>query len=103
MKIWLIILSMTIVTYIPRLLPLIHFDQTTLPEWVHRSLTYVPIAMLSALVGVAFLPSRGWLEYTLDAHLLAGLVAVALAWRTHSVGWTILGGMTVLLLFEWAM
>ena len=103
MKIWLIILGMTIVTYIPRLLPLTHFDQTALPEWARRSLTYVPIAMLSALVGVAFLPSRGWLEYTLDARLLAGLVAIAVAWRTHSVGWTILGGMAVLLLFEWGL
>lgn len=99
MEIWLIILGMALVTYLPRLLPLTHLNEETLPDWMRRSLHYVPIAVLSALVGVDFLPSPGWGQYIVDARLLAGLVAVVIAWYTRSAGWTIAGGMVVFLVF----
>jgi branched-subunit amino acid transport protein len=97
MKIWLIIIGMALVTYLPRLLPLTNLQAETLPGWLRRSLHYVPIAVLSAIVGVEFLPSQGWLHYTPDARLLAGLAAVGLAWYTRSTILTILGGMAILL------
>jgi branched-subunit amino acid transport protein len=103
MEIWLIILGMALVTYLPRLLPLTHLREETLPAWVKRSLEYVPIAVLSALVSVEFLPSPGWGQFTFDAHLPAGLAAVAIAWRTHSAILTIVGGMAIfLLLLNWS-
>ena len=96
MEIWLIILGMALVTYLPRLLPLTHLREENLPEWMRRSLTYVPIAVLSALVGGAFLPSQGWGQYIVDARLPAGLAAIAIAWLTRSVVLTIIGGMVIL-------
>ena len=102
MEIWLIILGMALVTYLPRLLPLTHLREESLPTWVKRSLQYVPIAVLSALVSVEFLPHPAWGQFTLDARLPAGLAAAAIAWRTRSAIWTIVGGMAIfLLLLSW--
>ena len=103
MEIWLIILGMALVTYLPRLLPLTHLREETLPDWVKDSLQYVPIAVLSALVSVEFLPSPGWGQFTFDARLPAGLAALAIAWRTRSAILTIVGGMAIfLLLLSWS-
>ena len=100
MKIWLIILGMTLVTYLLRLLPFTLLNEETFPGWVRRSLTYVPITMLSAIVGVSFLPSTDWWHYSPDARLLAGIVAIGVSWLTHNVIITIVAGMAVLLFFQ---
>ena len=54
----------------------------------------------SALIGPEFLPSEGWLTYTVDAHLFAGLLAVSLAWFTRNTFLTVLAGMGMLVIFR---
>ncbi len=98
MNIWLTILGMAAVTYSVRLLPLTMLKVETLPLWVKRALRYVPIAVLSAIVTPEYLPADGWFYYTVDAHLWAGIAAIAAAWFTHSTLLTIGIGMAVLLL-----
>ncbi len=100
MNIWLIIFGMALVTYIPRLIPLTTTNEAWLPVWLKRALDYVPITVLSAIVGTELLPSEGWLNYTVDAHLLAGVVAIGIAWFTRNTIKTIIGGVAVLLLFD---
>jgi branched-subunit amino acid transport protein len=100
MNIWLIILGMTVVTYGVRLLPLTIVDENALPTWARRGLTYVPIAVLSAIIAPSYIPSDGWLQYTIDAHLVAGLAAIAVAWFSRSTILTIIVGMGVLILLS---
>lgn len=97
MTIWLIILGMAIVTYLPRVLPLVAIDADRLPAWVRRGLNYVPIAVLSAIVGTAYLPSPNWGHFIVDERALAGAVAIAVAWWRKDITLTIAGGMLVLL------
>lgn len=97
--IWLLILGMALLTYGQRLLPMAGIGRVALPAWVRRGLEYVPVALFSALIGAAFVPAEGWLDFTVDARLLAGLAASALAWRTRSSLLTIVGGMVIFLLF----
>ncbi|REE69656.1 branched-subunit amino acid transport protein [Paenibacillus taihuensis] len=47
----LIIIGSCIVTFIPRVLPLIVLSRLQLPDWGMRWLNYVPIAVMAALVG----------------------------------------------------
>jgi branched-subunit amino acid transport protein len=100
MSIWLIILGMLLVTYLPRLLPLTVLREEVLPNWARQGLYYVPIAVLSAIAAIGFLPGEGWLRYTVDARLLAGVAAIGLAWWTRNAILTIAGGMGVLLLLQ---
>lgn len=97
MTIWLTILGMAVVTYGVRLLPLTALNADALPEWVRRGLVYVPVAVLSAIIGPAFVPSTGWGAFSIDAHLVAGVVAIGVAWYTKSTLLTIGVGMLVLL------
>ncbi|WP_029048788.1 AzlD domain-containing protein [Cupriavidus sp. amp6] len=72
-----------------------------LPAWFRTALQFVPAAMLSALIAPDLLMQGGELALTpTNARLVAGVVAILIAARTRSVGWTIAGGMAALLALE---
>ena len=98
MNIWPVILGMALVSYLQRMLPLAASNRQQFPPWTQRALDFVPVAILSALIGAAFILSEDWLVFTIDGRLLAGLVAIGLAWLTRSVVFTIIGGLAVLFL-----
>ncbi|MGE5581058.1 MAG: AzlD domain-containing protein [Bacillota bacterium] len=50
MKIWLIILGMMFVTYLPRLIPLITLSERQLPPFWRRFLLCIPFTALGALI-----------------------------------------------------
>ncbi|GAA0838313.1 AzlD domain-containing protein [Cupriavidus pauculus] len=72
-----------------------------LPAWFRTALQFVPAAMLSALIAPDLLMRDGAVFVSpYNARLIAGLVAIAIAARTRSVGWTIAGGMATLIALE---
>ncbi|MFA9555865.1 AzlD domain-containing protein [Evansella sp. AB-rgal1] len=72
--IWMII-GMGIVTYVPRLLPLITLQTDNWPKWSKRMLGRVPYAVLGALIfpGVLTANENIWFA------LFGGMIAVMLA------------------------
>lgn len=100
MTIWLIIFGMAVVTYGARLIPLTVLNEEALPTWARRGLTYVPIAVLSAIIGPAFIPHEQWGQFTFDARLLAGLVAIWVAYRTRNILVTIGVGILTLIILN---
>lgn len=100
MTIWLTILGMAVVTYGARLIPLTALDEEALPTWARRGLTYVPIAVLSAIIAPAYLPHEQWGEFTVDGRLLAGLIAIFVAYRTKNILVTIGVGMLALMILN---
>ena len=50
MKIWILIIGMGIVTYLPRMMPLLIFSKKKLPPWLESWLKYIPVGIFSALV-----------------------------------------------------
>ena len=72
------------------------------PPLLARALRYVPPAVLSAIVFPELLVRKGAVDLSLHNHrLLAGLVAVAVAWRSRSVLLTIAAGMAALWGLQW--
>lgn len=72
-----------------------------LPAWFRTALQFVPAAMLSALIAPDLLMRDGAVFVSPhNARLIAGLVAIVIAARTRSVGWTIAGGMATLIALE---
>jgi branched-subunit amino acid transport protein len=86
----LIFLGMAAVTYFTRY-TMIALLGRELPILLRRWLRYVPVAVLAALIVPAALAPQGRLEF--GANAWAAAVGVAIAWRTRSVLWPILGGM----------
>ncbi len=71
-----------------------------LPRWFERALRFVPAAVLSALVFPALLLVDGAPSVVANPRLLAGLAAAVVAWRMRSLLWTIVVGMSTLLLLQ---
>ena len=71
-------------------------DRLTLPPLLKRALLYVPPAVLAALVAPALFEPSGAAVGPLDARLVAGAAATAVAWWSKNVLATLATGMSVL-------
>ena len=91
MTIWFIILGGMLVTYTIRLSFILLIEPGRLPEFVKRSLRYVPPAVLAALIAPEVLLSRQDLTFEpVNPRLLASLFAALVAWRTQNT-WLTMG------------
>ena len=98
---WLIILIGGALTFALRFSFIYLMDKFTIPESLRRSLRLVPPAVLSAIVFPELLIIEGSPEINMDnQRLLAGLVAIIVAWRTRNTLLTIAAGMATLLFLQ---
>ena len=102
MNIWLVMLLGGVITFGMRFLFIYLFGRLHIPETVRRALHYVPPAVLSAIIFPELFLDHGKLNIALDNfRLLAGLVAVAVAWFSKNTLVTIIAGMIALFLFQY--
>lgn len=99
-SILLIIIGASIVTVIPRVLPLAVLSRIQLPDWGLRWLSYVPIAVMAALVGQELLMQDGELSpLQNNFELFAALPTFLTAILTRSLlGTVLVGVITVMVL-----
>ena len=103
MNIWLIMLVGGVITFLIRFSFVYLFGKFHIPETVRKSLHYVPPAVLSAIVFPELLLVNGTWNLSFENHrLLAGLAAVLVAWFSRNILITILAGMIVLFLLQFA-
>ncbi len=97
---WLFV-GMAVVTYIPRMLPLVILSRFHLPPLVLRWLGFVPVTVLSALLARELLVSGGQLALPPShPHLIAALPAFVVAVRTRSLMGTVVTGMAAMALLR---
>jgi len=66
-----------------------------------QALRFVPVAVLSALIAPALFFPSGSLDVSLSNYrLIAGILAILVAWRTKNVLLTIFSGMACLLILQ---
>ncbi|OBQ55225.1 AzlD domain-containing protein [Halodesulfovibrio spirochaetisodalis] len=95
--IFLTIVGMMAVTYIPRLLPIALLSNKQFPEVVTRWLSFVPAAILSALLAPSLFIQDGSLSFSFDnKYLWSSIPVFIVAMRTKSFFGTILTGMIVI-------
>jgi branched-subunit amino acid transport protein len=101
MKIWLVILAAGLVTFGTRLSFIFLLERIRVPGWFQRSLRFVPVAVLSAIILPELASRNGIVDISLsNPQLLSGAVAILVAWRTKNVLLTILAGMAALLILQ---
>jgi branched-subunit amino acid transport protein len=85
---WMLVISMGIVTYLPRMLPLVFMKDTHLPRFLAAFLGFVPYAALGALIFPGILSSTGnaW------SALAGGSIALVLALWRMNIMVVVLGG-----------
>ena len=101
MNIWLIMLIGGLITFGMRFSLIFLFGKFEIPVTMRKALHYVPPAVLSAIILPELLYPSNQLDLSLgNTRLLAGIVAILVAWFTKNTLLTILAGMIALLLFQ---
>ncbi len=97
----LLLLGLGLVTYVPRWLPLHYLSRRSLPEWFVQWLELIPPAILSALLLPALILDGDHRHLDLlRPELWVALPTLAFAWRTRSLGGTVVVGMLLFWLAE---
>ena len=101
MNIWLIFLLGGFLTFGMRFAFIYLFGKVEIPDTLRRALRFVPPAVLSAIIFPELLIQSGQYQYSLmNFRLLAGIVAVLVAWKTKNTMLTILVGMAILVILQ---
>ena len=102
LSLWLTILLAGLITYAIRLSFIIFFGWREIPGWLRRALRFVPPAVLSAIIFPSLLMPNGQLDVSFgNDRLIAGSLAIVVAWRTRSALWTVLIGMIALWILQY--
>jgi branched-subunit amino acid transport protein len=101
MNIWLIMIAGGLITFGMRFSLIYLFGKFEVPETVKRALHYVPPAVLSAIIFPELFYSNNNFDISwTNTRLLAGLIAIAVAWFSKNTLLTIVVGMIVLLVLN---
>jgi branched-subunit amino acid transport protein len=101
MNIWLVLLLGGLITFGMRFSLIYLFGKFHVPEALRKALHYVPPAVLSAIIFPELFIRNETLNLSLDNYrLMAGLVAILVAWFTKNILVTILAGMLALFLLQ---
>jgi branched-subunit amino acid transport protein len=80
LSLWILIVAMGLVTYLPRMLPMVLLQNLQLPTFLNRFLRYIPFAALGALIFPGIVSSTG----NTSSAVLGMVVSVILAYfRLH--------------------
>ncbi len=97
--IFLTIVGMTLVTAVPRVLPLVALSSRNLPPLLGRWLCYVPAAVLSAMLLPALVAPDGTVRLDFgNLFLWCAIPTLIVAWRTRSIFGTVVTGMVLVAL-----
>lgn len=94
--IFLTIIGMALVTYIPRLLPVYFLSSRSLPPLAVAWLRYVPVAVLAAMLFPSLLAQEGQVVLgPSNVFLWAGLPTLLVAIKTRSLFGSVVVGMVL--------
>ena len=101
MNIWLVMLIGGLITFGMRFSLIFLFGKFEVPQTMRKALHYVPPAVLSAIIFPELLYHANQIDLSLgNIRLLAGIVAILVAWFSKNTLLTILAGMIALLLLQ---
>ena len=99
--IWLVMLLGGLITFGIRFSLIYLFGRFEIPEAMRKALHYVPPAVLSAIIFPEVFLHEGMLNFSLEnTRLLAGLIAILVAWFSRNTLVTIIAGILALFLLQ---
>ncbi|MBO8129133.1 MAG: AzlD domain-containing protein [Peptococcaceae bacterium] len=102
-KLW-VIFAMAVVTYIPRMLPLVVLANTKIPEGFIRWLRFIPVAVLAALLSPQLLLQNSTLSVSVhNSYLLAAVPCFLVAWWTKNLFITVTAGLVAVVFCQFLL
>lgn len=100
-SLWLAIIIIGVLTFSIRLSFIVLANKIEMPLPLQRALRFVPVTVLTAIIVPAMVEPSGTVDlWPTNARLVAGIVAILVAWRTKQVVWCIIAGMGTLWLLQ---
>lgn len=101
-SILIIIMGSALVTFIPRVLPLVVLSRMELPNGLIRWLQHIPVAVMAALIAQELFISEGHFALVVNRlEWLAALPTFAVAIITRSLLGTVIVGLISMMLLRW--
>lgn len=101
---WITIILIGAITFAYRLSFIALLQKLSVPPLLSRALRFVPVAALTAIIAPDLLIRNGAIDLSLtNFRLIAGLIAIFVAWRTKNTLLTIGVGMAVLWVLQWVV
>ena len=98
---WITIIIVGLLTFGIRLSFMLFMGRIQILPMAQAALRFVPVAVLSALIAPGLFLPRGSLDVSFgNVRLIAGIIAILVAWRTKNVLLTIVVGMVCLLVLQ---
>jgi len=98
---WVIIVIVGLATYLIRLSFVGILGRVGVPPYIERPLRFVAPAVLAAIAIPELVAPAGTIDITIDnLRLIAGVIAIAVAWQTRAMGPTIAAGMVSLWILD---
>lgn len=102
LQLWLTLVLIGLITFAYRFAFIFALERLRLPDWIEQVLRFVPVAALTAIIVPELLVRHGLVQVTWqNERLVAGVVAVLIAWYTQNVLLTIVLGMLCLYALQW--
>lgn len=102
LSLWLTLLAIGLVTFAYRFVFIFFLNEIRLPNWLARPLRFVPVAALTAIIVPELFVRNNVLTLSWqNERLLAGILAMLVAWWTRNVLLTIGLGMAALYGLQW--
>ncbi len=96
--------GMALVTYLPRLIPAWFLRGRELPPFLVTWLSYVPVAVLAALLLPSLLIDEGQINLSFNnLYLWAAIPAGFVAWKKKSMFGTVIVGMLIVAIIRFVM
>lgn len=101
MNYFLLIIAMCLVTYLPRMIPATFLSRREIPDLFIKFLSYIPAAVLSALLLPAVIVTDGKINIGMsNTMLLSSLIALPVAYKTKNMFLTVILGMIAFVLLK---
>ncbi|MGI6705923.1 MAG: AzlD domain-containing protein [Clostridia bacterium] len=100
-EILLVIVGMSLVTYLPRVLPIAILSKVNLPDWFLSWLKYIPVAVLAALLAPTLFMQDGHVALSFSNKALwASIPCFFVAARTRNLFLTVSVGIVAMFLLN---
>lgn len=96
----LLILGMAIVTYLPRVLPLLVLSNRSIPEKVSKWMSFIPVSIFAALIfsDIFFWQSQFNVNPLVNIKLLPSILVLLVAYKTKNLLWSMIFGILAIAL-----
>lgn len=96
----LLVLSLFVVAYVPRLFPMLYFTHRKVPSWFSEWMKYVPVALFAALAFKDVFITHGQLEIVWNNKILAMVLVAGVAYKSRSMALSVITGLTSVFLLS---